>query len=206
MMRVLFVSAMVVALGVGCGGAGETPAGSSTGSGGAGGASGTGGTGGGAPPDTTFDGSSSCQSASFYVGHQGTDMRPGEACVACHTLNHQGSFGPPIFTFAGTVFSEGHALNHCLPTADETTALKQAQVVITGADGTQLTLPLSLNTLSGEIGNFSTTKTLQMPYTAKVVYAGKERAMTTPQSTGDCNSCHTVTGANGAPGRIALPQ
>jgi mono/diheme cytochrome c family protein len=25
------------------------------------------------------------------------------------------------------------------------------------------------------------------------------------QTIGDCNSCHTPTGANGAPGRIAAP-
>jgi predicted CXXCH cytochrome family protein len=25
------------------------------------------------------------------------------------------------------------------------------------------------------------------------------------QTTGDCNSCHTQSGANGAPGRILLP-
>jgi len=29
--------------------------------------------------------------------------------------------------------------------------------------------------------------------------------MTAPQTSGDCNGCHTQTGANGAPGRITLP-
>jgi predicted CXXCH cytochrome family protein len=29
--------------------------------------------------------------------------------------------------------------------------------------------------------------------------------MMTPQETGDCNSCHTEQGRNGAPGRILLP-
>jgi predicted CXXCH cytochrome family protein len=29
--------------------------------------------------------------------------------------------------------------------------------------------------------------------------------MTTAVPSGDCNSCHTQTGTNNAPGRIALP-
>jgi len=29
--------------------------------------------------------------------------------------------------------------------------------------------------------------------------------MLTPLMTGDCNSCHTETGTNNAPGRIMLP-
>ncbi|MGD0679831.1 MAG: hypothetical protein ABSC94_30975 [Polyangiaceae bacterium] len=41
--------------------------------------------------------------------------------------------------------------------------------------------------------------------TATITYNGKTAAMTTPQMTGDCNSCHTEQGANGAPGRIVLP-
>ena len=49
------------------------------------------------------------------------------------------------------------------------------------------------------------TDELELPFRAKVVFAGKERSMGTAQSTGDCNSCHTATGANGAPGRIVLP-
>ena len=32
-----------------------------------------------------------------------------------------------------------------------------------------------------------------------------ERAMVAAQTSGDCNSCHTLAGTNGAPGRIMLP-
>lgn len=41
-----------------------------------------------------------------------------------------------------------------------------------------------------------------MPYTAKVIRDGVESKMLTPQSNGDCNACHSVDGASGAPGRI----
>ena len=51
----------------------------------------------------------------------------------------------------------------------------------------------------------ATTTTIQLPYTARVVANGKVSAMTTPQTNGDCNSCHTQRGDNVAPGRILLP-
>lgn len=74
-------------------------------------------------------------------------------------------------------------------------------VVITDASGGVHTP--AVNTA----GNF----TLQVrggiptPYTAKVVANGKTRAMSTPQTNGDCNECHTQTGAQSAPGRIMAP-
>jgi hypothetical protein len=43
------------------------------------------------------------------------------------------------------------------------------------------------------------------PFTAEVIYQGQSVSMTTPQTSGDCNSCHTESGANGAPGRIVVP-
>jgi mono/diheme cytochrome c family protein len=46
---------------------------------------------------------------------------------------------------------------------------------------------------------------LALPYTAKVVQNGKTRAMGAAQTSGDCNACHTPTGANGAPGRVTIP-
>jgi hypothetical protein len=46
---------------------------------------------------------------------------------------------------------------------------------------------------------------VMFPYSAKVSYMGRERAMAAMQTTGDCNSCHTQGGANSAPGRILLP-
>jgi hypothetical protein len=55
-------------------------------------------------------------------------------------------------------------------------------------------------------GNFYIEKgTLSTPYTAKVVSGSKTRAMSAAQTVGDCNTCHTAAGANGAPGRILMP-
>jgi hypothetical protein len=153
------------------------------------------------PPDPAFQGGPTCASGTFYAGGMGPSMNPGAACIDCHTSEGEA----PFPTFAGTVFAEGHSEDLCLPAATEAAALSQAQVVIVGSDASTITLSLA-GTLGLANGNFITTHTLPLPYTAKVDYQGKERAMTTPQTSGDCNACHTVAGTNGAPGRIVLPQ
>jgi hypothetical protein len=73
------------------------------------------------------------------------------------------------------------------------------QVVITDATGRVLTLPVNA------VGNFSSTTAVTRPFHAKVVRGGVERTMTATQTSGDCNTCHTQNGANGAPGRIVVP-
>jgi hypothetical protein len=55
------------------------------------------------------------------------------------------------------------------------------------------------------VGNFYTSITITPPFHAKVIQNGKERAMGVSQTNESCNSCHTQSGANGAPGRITLP-
>jgi hypothetical protein len=72
-------------------------------------------------------------------------------------------------------------------------------VVITDKNSHTLTLSV------GSTGNFYSAQSIAFPFTAKVLYQGGQRAMATPQNTGDCNTCHTNQGSNGAPGRIALP-
>ncbi|WP_437841556.1 hypothetical protein [Sorangium sp. So ce1153] len=46
---------------------------------------------------------------------------------------------------------------------------------------------------------------INFPITARVVKGDKERKMLTAQMSGDCNSCHSQSGAEGAPGRIVAP-
>jgi hypothetical protein len=74
-----------------------------------------------------------------------------------------------------------------------------AQIVITGADGKVITLT------PNAAGNFSYAGALAKPYKAKVTSMGRERAMIATQTSGDCNSCHTASGAMMAPGRVMLP-
>ena len=69
----------------------------------------------------------------------------------------------------------------------------------TDANGHTLTIAVN------SAGNFYTTAAVATPFHAKVVYGAAERAMSAAQTSGDCNSCHTESGANSAPGRIMLP-
>jgi hypothetical protein len=117
-------------------------------------------------------------------------MNPGRICLACHaTMN-----GPSL-TFAGTVYPTAHEPDLC----DGAKGSDGARIVITGADGNTLTLT------PGASGNFDSATSVMLPFTAKVTYQGRTRAMTAMQTSGDCNGCHTQSGANGAPGRIVLP-
>lgn len=135
-----------------------------------------------------------CASGRTYSGGEGSSsMNPGQACISCH----QRSGGEaPSFSIAGTVYQTAHEPDMCDGVAGSGGAVT---VVITDANGTQLTLSVN------GAGNFSSRGAIAMPYSAKVVANGKERAMSATQTSGDCNSCHTVSGANGAPGRIMAP-
>jgi hypothetical protein len=126
-----------------------------------------------------------CSSGKTYSSGTGPTMEPGVPCASCHGSK---------FAIAGTVYPTEHEPDRC-DGADVT----GVTVVITDANNTTTTL--TPNT----VGNFNSSKALVTPFTATVTYNGKSISMTTPQTTGDCNSCHTQDGANGAPGRIVLP-
>lgn len=120
------------------------------------------------------------------------NMTPGLACIACHTAQ------APTFRFgaAGTVFGSAHEADDCnaAPPTGATVELLDA----TGA--VVLSLPVRAPS-----GNFFSATMLGGPYTARVSANGRVRASLVPQTDGDCNSCHTEQGANGAPGRITWP-
>ncbi|WP_147445615.1 hypothetical protein [Corallococcus aberystwythensis] len=130
-------------------------------------------------------------------GDTGASMAPGYACRSCH-LRQAPSMA---YSFMGTVFPALHEKDGCDARLAEPSRVK---VEILDADG-QVRLTLVPNAA----GNFLST-TLQpsfpLPYRARVVGPdGASRVMATPQSNGDCNSCHTEQGTQGAPGRITLP-
>jgi hypothetical protein len=130
-----------------------------------------------------------CTSGTMWTSgdHGSSRMHPGAACIDCHDSN----FGPSL-SFAGTVYPSAHEPDDC-------NGASGIQVVITDADG----IPHTLNTNAA--GNFYSTSNYSLPFTAKVVSGGAERAMIAPQMTGDCNSCHTQDGTMDAPGRIVAP-
>ncbi len=153
-------------------------------------AGGTGGTGGTGPvcdaPSGTAtpvpDAPAQCTSGRKWTSGNGPTMSPGDICQGCHG-----------FSIAGTVYPTLHETGLCYGVNGG------AQVIITPSCGTPITLTVN------SAGNFYYTGSVRLPYTAKVVVNGAERAMVTPQTLGDCNACHTPTGLQGAPGRIIVP-
>jgi hypothetical protein len=159
--------------------------GSGGGSGGSGGAADAGATEGGA--GGSGDGGLPC---TLNTAQQGSSMRPGDTCIACHAKTGEA----PVFSIAGTVYD--HLAE---PTLCDGVSVGGAQVVITDANKNVLTISVN------SVGNFSSQAAVATPYTAAVTYNGNTTAMSTPQTSGDCNGCHTAKGANGAPGRVLLP-
>ncbi len=135
-----------------------------------------------------------CSSGQYWMGgdQKSPDMHPGNACIACHTTTGSGA---PTLQIAGTIYQTPHDPNDCL-------GIGTAGVVvqITDSAGSVFSLPVNSS------GNFLLqTGKLKPPYHALVSAGGKTRAMSVAQTSGDCNSCHTPTGAHGAPGRILAP-
>lgn len=143
-----------------------------------------------------FDVPPQCTSNTTWTrGNSGSArMNPGRACISCHTAENEGEEEAPEGV-GGTVYPTAHEPNLCngLPGG--------ATVVLRGADGREFSLPVN------DVGNFHmfANAALVRPYTARVDFQGRTRRMSTPQLSGDCNSCHTQDGANGAPGRILAP-
>lgn len=146
-------------------------------------------------PTGTCGSQSVCTSGQNATSHESARMDPGQACISCH----QSSGGEaPMYMFMGTVYPTVHEPDGCIGATP--TSYAGVQVVIVDAQGNSF--PMTPNSS----GNFlASPGGVQLPFTAKVTYQGREIDMVTPQTNGDCNSCHTETGTNGAPGRIMLP-
>jgi hypothetical protein len=122
-----------------------------------------------------------------------SEMNPGMACNGCHTDPTQEEDGP-TFQIAGTVYPTLHEPDLCF-------GEQGVMVEVTDAAGHTITMTTNAT------GNFSYEEgvALVMPITARVTRGDTTVAMTDPVDTGDCNSCHTQDGAEGAPGRIRVP-
>jgi hypothetical protein len=138
-----------------------------------------------------FAGPHVCSSNSYYTAGEGLTMKPGNACITCHASNSEA----PRFSIAGTVYPTGHEPADC-----KATGVSGAQVAVSDQSGTTHLFD------ANSVGNFTGAPSLTLPFTAEVRSGGKKRGMAAAQTNGDCNSCHTENGANGAPGRILLPK
>jgi len=138
-----------------------------------------------------------CSSGTMWTlgNTKSAEMNPGQPCDTCHFLG--GSASGYEFDVAGTVYATAHEPNNC-------NGATGASVVVTDSSNAVHTLAVNA---AGNFYNFDYlgVGAIPTPYTVKVVANGKERAMLTPLTTGDCNSCHTEQGAQNAPGRVMMP-
>lgn len=145
-----------------------------------------------------FDVPPTCTSMTTSIVDEGSAMKPGSACVKCHNSDIEA----PNLTLGGTAYGTAHEPNDCNAQAVSGPAINTAVVEITDNNGAVIALKVN------SVGNFyrkSELGAVAMPYTAKIKYNGLERVMVAAQTSGDCNSCHTQTGTQKAPGRILLP-
>jgi len=146
--------------------------------------------------DTSFDTTPPppvCTSGKYWTSGTSGDPRmlPGRDCIACHK-----TMGGPTYVIAGTVYPTLHEPDNCNGVNGTTTG---AKVVATDTAGKVVTINVN------SVGNFYWNGTLTLPFKVKVTVGTTSRDMLGSLTNGACNSCHTVTGASGAPGRIYLP-
>jgi cytochrome c5 len=148
------------------------------------------------PPATTKNDGGAPQCATGKAWTQGNTgsplMHPGGACNACHQVS-----GGPNLQFGGTVYPAAHEPDDCVGSAPPPTIT----VTITDSKGRSLDATVNAS------GNFYIDRAGKLfpPFKASLSDGTKTRAMNGSVTSGDCNSCHTADGLNGAPGRIMAP-
>ncbi len=130
-------------------------------------------------------------------------MNPGIDCLLCHGPNEPASYKP--WSIAGTVYGSPDAL--------EDAGQPNVEVIVTDANGSQLTL------VSNAAGNFYTEEAVAFPLQGLMVQNKRHRmqmnvsppcplCLPNQASTSlvnglsGCNSCHAVPSAFNAPGRL----
>lgn len=137
-----------------------------------------------APVQSPYDTPVQCSSNKKWTSGNGSSMRPGDACNRCHSMS-----------IGGTVYPTAHEPTNCIGIPGGAT--------VTVTDAKNKTVNITVNSA----GNFyyDPFTPLTPPYAVKVTAGSKVRAMTAKATSGDCNSCHTQTGTQNAPGRIMAP-
>ena len=123
-------------------------------------------------------------------GNSGSQlMHPGLSCIVCHSRGEG-----PRYQVAGTVYA-------ALDQRDDYYGVADVVVQVTDAKGKVAKYA------TNKAGNFYSGhfSSLKAPFAVKVLGKKGERAMGSPAPSGDCASCHTAAGAEGAPGRVIAP-
>ncbi len=146
---------------------------------------------------TDFDAGAptTCASSAFYDMSSelpGELMNPGLSCPTCHIggLNFY-----IAFSYAGTVMAGPHEKDRCKSLPPD-----GGRVEILEADG-----GAGFVFRPNASGNFKTLDAGPSPFIARISVGGRSRNSQATHTSGDCNTCHTEQGANGAPGRLTWP-
>ena len=136
-----------------------------------------------------------CASGNFYNQNAevpGELMNPGLSCPTCHL-----SLGLSYvaFSYAGTVMPGPHEQDRC-----KSPGRDGGRVEILEVDGG----PGLLFTPNSS-GNFRTLDAGPGPFIARISAGGMSKTSMSLHLSGDCNTCHTEQGANGASGRLTWP-
>jgi hypothetical protein len=147
--------------------------------------------GGGISDDDSGPPADSCTSKSAWKGGlMGSDeMTPGRACMECHAKTPS----TPQYTVAGTIYAGLHDADDC----NGVDGLGVAVAFFTD-NGSEIGPRLQLN----RVGNFFSMRPMPTTYRVKVIAEGRESIMQSLVENGDCNHCHTASGALGANGRL----
>jgi hypothetical protein len=122
-------------------------------------------------------------------------MNPGRSCVQCHA-DENDEFHAPFYKVGGTVMQDLHDADDCRGAA-------QQIVIVT--DGLGNEHQMRTNTA----GNFWLDADVELvpPFSARIIDTeGRQRVKQVPVDSGDCASCHTAEGDQGAPGRLTPPD
>lgn len=137
-----------------------------------------------------------CASGVFYnqlTEPPGELMNPGMSCPTCHAAN---ALAYVAFQYAGTVMVAPHEKNACKPPA----SFDGGTVEVLFLDG-GLFWKWDVNAS----GSFKTLDAGPSPYVARLSKNGQSKSSQTPHTSGDCNTCHSEQGSNGASGRLTFP-
>ena len=145
-------------------------------------------------PDAGADAGNGCASGTKWTNNNQKSplMHPGVACNACHQ-----QMGGPNLKIAGTAYRAPHDVDDCNGAAPPPIVT----LTITDSKGKKATATVNA------AGNFLVQggQKLTAPYSAALSDGAKTRTMIGKVTSGDCNSCHTAAGLNGAPGRVLVP-
>jgi hypothetical protein len=130
-----------------------------------------------------------------FRDRESSRMHPGRACLECHIREDEG----PTRGFLGTVQQNVNDSDDCRGVGDTLVE------ILNDVDGSVMASTTTNNAGNFIIESAQCAGASCPPYRVRLTLDGRTREMLTPQTNGDCMSCHTAAATDLAPGRIVAP-